>query len=363
MNLINKIGLCLLAILVSAVPLLKLNSALLPVFWSKNLFIYSGSVLVIILIIVSIKWIFLKNKSKIDDKKMVVFFESVIVYFVTFGFTKWALLKFCHLHMTTSLAWMEMPQTMLSGYQKVSHFYGQNYPLVMALGIIELTGAIFMLFRKTRLLGAFILTGSCINILLIDVFFKIPSPILEAVILLVGTSYFLYLEREKLINLFFRNNSNSDNKMLSIYAKWILKLSAIIIPCIIFIPNFQKQYKPSITGKYLITKIVNSDESDESELSKELSSKYDYVYFDLGNYFSLVSSDFEKRQVGHLKIDEKTRKFKVEWIYPKNLRTNLVGQISDLNQDNHMTLSGSMGEEKIQIELQKEEVKSIWMTY
>ena len=264
--------------------------------------------------------------------------------------------------MTTSLAWMEMPMTMLSGEQQLSHFFGQNYPMVVAFGICEITGAILILFRRTRLLGAFILIIMSANIALIDFLYGVKGPFPEACMLLCVSLYIAMQDYDKIVAFFFTASTalpkfNFKNQGF----KNIIRASAIIIPMLILIPKYKVQFRSTLTGKYKIEKMtVNGKEQLADSCNNNI---FSTIYFDLGDYFIFTSNDFNKKQIGHFEFNEATRQFKTTWQYPKGLSDTLFAKVSLPDKENRMTLSGIMGRDTLNMELLKREVKSAAKTY
>ena len=359
---IHKIVVCFLTGILAAYTIKRFNPTYLPN-WIPKISIPITIWLFLLASLLFIPfWQFQERRNKINSTSTLGFLQSVLIYFLAFDFTKWALLKFLHLHMTTSLGWMEMPMTMLSGEQQLSHFFGQNYPMVIAFGICEISGAILILFRKTRLLGSFILFVMCTNIALMDFLYGVKEPFPEVVLLLFVVVYIALQDYDKIKNFFFKANTNLPgfnfkNQLL----KNIIRISAIAIPLLILIPNYEVQFRPNLTGKYKITKMTVNRK--ELLLNSCNDSIFSNVYFDLGDYFVFMSNNFINRQVGRFKFNEATRQFKTVWQYPKGLNDTLHGQISSLNSENIMTLSGIMGKDTLNMELFKMQVRSVSNTY
>lgn len=92
-------------------------------------------------------------------------------------------------------------------------------------------------------------------------------------------------------------------------------------------------------------------------------SSFSTVYFDLGDYLIFMSDNFINRQVGHFEFSEATRQLKTIWQYPKGLNDTLFAEVSSLDKENTMTISGRMGMDMISMELLKMKVKSVSKTY
>ncbi|MFN8306968.1 MAG: hypothetical protein U0T79_09355 [Ferruginibacter sp.] len=368
MDNINKVSLtqkviaCILTAIVFAYPLGRLNPTFRPAFISTPFLVLLGWTIFIAFVAFIFIWQRLEQKNKVNSYSILGLIQSVLVYALAFNFTKWGLLKILRLHMTTSLGFMEMPMTMLSGEKQLSHFFGQSYPMVCVLGLLEISGAIFILFRNTRLLGATILFVMTANIVIIDTLYYVYSPLPEAITLLVGVIYIAYQDKEKIKTFFFNATKdlpkyNFENQFL----KNSLRLSAIIIPVIFLTPLYKTQIRQGITGKYNILKMaVNGVDKAIDKCSDTTFSK---VYFDFGDNLIFTNTNFSKRQIGHFTFNNTARTFEVIWQYPTVVKDIFKGSISNLDNDNRMELNGIMGKDTLRIELEKMQVKNFNETY
>lgn len=355
----QKIIACILTAIVTAYPLARLNPNFFPNTFSARLLAY---LLFGILISVLLFWKYIEKKTKQSSHSILGLVNSILAFALAFHFTKWGLLKILRLHMTDSLGLMEMPMTMVSGDKQLSHFFGQSYPMVCILGILEISGAIFILFRRTRLLGTMILFVMTANIIIIDILYYVHDPLLEAITLLIGVLYLAYQDKEKIISFFFSANKNLPKfKFNSFILKNTLRLLAILIPIIIFTPHYRTQYRQGLTGKYNIEKMtVNGKDKIIDQCSDTTFSK---VYFDLGDFFIFTNNNFTKRQIGHFKIDETSRTFETTWQYPTGIKDNFKGTVTKLDNNNKMKLTGKMGQDTLELDLEKMEIKNFNKTY
>lgn len=358
-SLTQKIIACILTAFVTAYPLARLNPNFFPNTFSARLL---GYLLFAIIISILLFWKNIERKTKQNSHSILGLVNSILAFALAFHFTKWGLLKILHLHVTASLGIMEMPMTMVSGEKQLSHFFGQSYPMVCILGLLEISGALFILFRKTRLLGTMILFVMTANIILIDIMYHVHDPLLEAFTLLAGVLYLAYQDKEKIINFIFSKNGNLpkfnfNNSIL----KNALRLSAILIPVILLTPQYRTQYRQGLTGKYNIEKfIINGKDKNIDQCSDTTFSK---VYFDLGDFFIFTNNNFKKRQIGHFTINEATRTFETTWQYPQGIKDNFKGTVTKIGNNNRMKLSGIMGKDTIEMELEKMEIKNFNITY
>lgn len=361
-SLTKKTFACLITGIVTGYPIFILHEEFLPIWIPKHWHIHLGLLIILFSISFIFIWQYLEKIKKVNSQRVFSFIIGVLIYSLTATFMKWGLLKIVRLHMTTSLGWMEMPMTQLSGMQQLSHFFGQSYPMVFILGLLEILGGIFILFRRIRLLGLLILFVMTTNIIIIDILYDVPHPLLEAIILLVGILYVAFQDYDKIVNFFFKANDNLPKfNFGNKYLKTIIKISAIIIPIIILVPNRKIQFREGITGKYNILKMtINGIDRTIEQCSDTTFSK---VYFDLGDNFIFTNNNFTKKQIGHFALNEKARTFETTWEYPKGLKDKFIGKITNLDNKNRIKLTGKMATDTYEIELEKMEVKNFNKTY
>jgi hypothetical protein len=361
-SLTHKILACLVTGIVTGYPVMRMNEHYIPNWIPRHLHFYLGFIIIIASISFIFIWQYLERNKKVNSQKTFTFLQGILIFSLTAIFMKWGLLKILRLHMTTSLGWMEMPMTMLSGAKQLSHFFGQSYPMVFILGLCEIVGGVLILFRKTRLLGLGILFVMTANIILIDILYKEYGPLPEAIILILGILYLALQDFDRIVNFFFKANDNIprfqfDNK----YIKAIIKILAVLIPIIILVPHREIQFREGITGKYNILKMtINGIEKPIEQCSDTTFSK---VYFDLGDNFIFTNNNFTKKQIGHFALNETARTFETTWEYPKGLKDNFIGKMTPLDNKNRMKLTGTMAKDTFVIELEKMEVKNFNKTY
>lgn len=94
----------------------------------------------------------------------------------------------------------------LSGFELTWFYYGYSHAYGTILGLTQILGGVFLLFRKSALLGAAMLTPAMCNILMINIFFHIAlGAEIAAAFLVASMLLLLWQEREALIGLFWRN--------------------------------------------------------------------------------------------------------------------------------------------------------------
>lgn len=88
----------------------------------------------------------------------------------------------------------------LTGMELMWAFYGYSKPFAITLGILEITGGLLILIRRTRLLGCLFTSTILVNVILQDIYYGVNQGALRAAIWYqLAIILILWLHREKLI--------------------------------------------------------------------------------------------------------------------------------------------------------------------
>ena len=88
----------------------------------------------------------------------------------------------------------------MTGMQLMWAFYGYSKPFALSIGIMEITGGILMLIKRTRIVGCLFVSTILINVILQDIFYEVHVGALRAAIIYqLLIIFILYFNREKLI--------------------------------------------------------------------------------------------------------------------------------------------------------------------
>jgi hypothetical protein len=91
------------------------------------------------------------------------------------------------------------PIGLLSGYNLTWYYFGYSHPYKYILGVVQLSCALLLLFRKSALIAALMTVPMMFNILLINIFYSISRGAeLNAVFILVSMLLLLWHQREAL---------------------------------------------------------------------------------------------------------------------------------------------------------------------
>ncbi|HKC36396.1 MAG TPA: hypothetical protein VKB95_10055, partial [Chitinophagaceae bacterium] len=107
----------------------------------------------------------------------------------------------------------------MSGFELTWAFFGYSKLYNSFIALSQITASIFLLFRRTTLLGAFMLLPIVANIVMIDYSFKILGPLPLAIMLLYMCLFLIAGSWKKLVALFI-NNQTAPAVNYSAHIKW-----------------------------------------------------------------------------------------------------------------------------------------------
>ena len=120
----------------------------------------------------------------------------------------------------------------LTGQQLMWAFYGYSKPFAITLGILEITGGILILIKRTRILGCFLISTILVNVILQDIFYEVNVGALRAAIiyqfLIIAIFWF---NKEKLIQSvkILMNSKALDKSKKSFFIKIGLSIIVFVV--------------------------------------------------------------------------------------------------------------------------------------
>jgi len=120
-------------------------------------------------------------------------------------------------------------------FQMMWAFFGttKEYPII--IGCIEVLGAFLLIFRKTKLLGAVLLTPILLNIIMLDVFYKIHPGALRNAIIFQSVLILIFIIQRKQIIRIFKTMILNNNKTISFGNSAIKFLISVILAFLLYL--------------------------------------------------------------------------------------------------------------------------------
>jgi len=345
---------CVLAGLVMGATFMRITNLFFSEFVPRLVAIGLAVLLLLSAIVFSFVWHRKEKNNTIDSSRTLAWWQGLLRYGIAFDLSTIGWQKMFHLQFVTPIGKLDNPFSSFSLTDLMWAFFGQSYAFTVVIGLLQITGALLLLFSRTRLLALFLLLPVMLNIILIDYYFEIPiGPSVQALIHTAGMLYFLFMEYDRLKAFFFLSKNDLPSiKMNSNLLRNGLRFSVVIIPLLIIITNqrlmpFTFRKMPLPEGRYEVRQLF-INQKDMSDMACR-DSVLTTVYLEHDVVFGFNHP--EKRMIGLYTYDTNTRQMKAIWHYPRDRKDTLIATVSE--GENKLIIDGKMGTERVRMELVK----------
>jgi hypothetical protein len=162
---------------------------------------------------------------------------------ILYGLVRWAIAlvllfygfgKLTHAQFTILDSELDKPMGHVNGFWLTWYYFGYSGVYGTIIALSQIGGAILLTFRKSALLGASLLFPLVVNIVLIDIFYRIDlGALLMAVFVLIGLIILLLFHKRELIAFFWGKQNQlfpsvSSGKRFAA-VQWVVRLALILI--------------------------------------------------------------------------------------------------------------------------------------
>lgn len=292
---------------------------------------------------------FWKNKAAKGDIEITnytAFWQNAVRYTLALDMVMFGGQKFCHLQFYVPLGMLDDPFTAIPNEMLMWAFMGRYHSMVDIIACIEIIGGLLLLFRKTRLVGAFVLLPMLLNIFLLDLYYLNLLVQVYVALEVLALIYLILLEYRRLVDFFLIAKGNAP--LYNFRRQGIgyaVKATVILIPALaLSMHHYQTNYT-EITGKYEVKRVIinNIDQTQaacrDSVLTHVFIDRYDLV---------LGYPDYRNKVIGGYKYNPKTKQITVALHYPR--KDTLTATITPGNGE-MKTLVGKVGGKRLKIEM------------
>ncbi len=273
----------------------------------------SFSIIPFLTVVASVIYALIWQARKTNNPSTLAFWQGLIRYGVAFDLAEFGWAKIFHLQLVMPLSKFDLPYNSFSPSDLFWAFFSHSYLFGCIIAALQITGAMLLLFHRTRLVGVFILLPVLANILLMDIFYQIGfSVVVHTSIMMAGILYFLAIEFNRLKEFFFAATNRLPGLHLSKYVKWVIRLSIIYIPLLLIAMHGSVDKYPGLTGKYEVKQLsigqqlLHRDTCADSILT--------LVYFDIKNGCVFQFNTPAKRWNGT--FTKNSNHIKIKWFSP-----------------------------------------------
>ncbi|WP_133989426.1 hypothetical protein [Dinghuibacter silviterrae] len=336
---------CLLAGLVVGAFLLRQGVT----FFRQWVPIRTMSLIEFLIVLVAVIYAFIWQARKKNSPGTLAFWQGLIRYGVAYDLASFGWEKICHLQLVIPGNWADRPYRSFTPSELFWSFFSHSYLFGCIIAGLQIAGAMLLLFRRTTLVGVFILLPVLANILLMDIFYDIgQSVVVHASIMMLGALYFLFLEFNRLKAFFFAASNNIASLQMPGYMKAAIRLSIIFIPLLLIAMHGNPNRHPALTGKYEVKQLkVNQHFLAPTGCSDSLLT---VVYFEVNDGCVFEFNTPQRRWSGTYKMDKDH--LGISWRNPGG-KPDFKGVLSRDPATGMVVMTGVLGGDSTEVTLQK----------
>ena len=133
-----------------------------------------------------------------------VWLQGIIRGWLALSISTYGFAKILNTQFQTADYRLDMPLSSFDGMSLTWYYFGYSYPLAVIIALFQIGGSILLLYRRTTFLGAMILLPVMVNIVLINIFYKITTgAFFNSVVYLLALVFLLMLHVNKLKIIFW----------------------------------------------------------------------------------------------------------------------------------------------------------------
>lgn len=324
---------------------------------------YLGQIVISLLIAIgySIYW-HKKEKAGVSNSgKIHAIARGIIRYWLASQICTYGFAKILGTQFHTPDYRLDMPLGEVNGFGLTWYYYGYSYTLAVIIASVQIGGSILLLFRKTTLLGAFILLPVMVNILLINIFFTIASgAFLNSILFTLALILLISIEQRK-IRAFFQLTTDDLPAIKLGFFKYVLKF--LMVACafgLIYYYVVADAADKRLLGTWQIQTLIKNKDTIAANAWQVDSTAWTKVYIE-GRYGIALSPNPykyipEKSKKGSYTYDTTAHTLVASFPVKEKQVDTLKAVVSNLTPKT-MTLQGTLAKDSITMVLTRIERK------
>nr|WP_295871916.1 hypothetical protein [uncultured Chitinophaga sp.] len=308
--------------------------------------------LLMVFLLTAVVWHYRERRHPALSLHWLPVIQGILLYTLAIDLCTFGWNKIYHLQMVVPLGQLDIPFSALSGEELTWAYFGWSYPYMVAIAIMQMTCALLLLWRRTRLLGLIMIVPVLLNIILMDTFYRMPPGVLlHALILMSGVAYLLAVLRRPLVEFFLRRDWLPIGSGWGAPVKWLLRAGVAVIPFMLNATYDYPNHHPELTGKYIVRQLtVNHIPCGRPATGDSLLTK---VFMDLENDFVLEFNDWRRRYIGTYEYHPWDGRISARWRYPAGVHEAFAGTLKSDGKKGTWRFKGILGKDTVEMQLVK----------
>ena len=233
-----------------------------------------------------------EEKGKINSEKLRSLIGGIVRYWLAASICSYGFAKILKAQFFQSISANDSLVQSLSGFDLTWNYFGHSYALAVIIAIFQIGGSVLLLFRRTTLLGAFILLPVMLNILLINLFYNIGAlPFLYSILYTLGLVYLLVFRWKDIKAILFKPIYTFPAIRLG-FVKVLLRIFVIVYP-LGLIYHFVYTDKPLfLVGKWHVDQMIRNNDTLKSNAWLTDSAAWENIYFEKNGTIFISSNPY-----------------------------------------------------------------------
>jgi hypothetical protein len=258
----------------------------------------------------SIPWHKRENRNHSSSEKIHGWLRGMLRYWLAMMIAYYGFGKLFRTQFATSFKRADIPVGQLNGFELTWNYFGHSYPLAVTIGLLQIGGAILLLFRRSTLFGVVLLLPVMVNIVLIILLYKIaPGAFLNSILFTLGLLYLLLLNRSALIKVFWPPVDPPPVRLG--FLKQVFRFLAIGAPFGIIFYFVSKSPVSPLAGKWTVDRLVRNRDTVKANTWLTDTTAWTTVYIEERSTLTLCPNPY---------IFDAKKSRVAQYIYKKDLR-------------------------------------------
>jgi len=246
-----------------------------------------------------------------------------------------------------------------SGITLTWFYFGYSRTMVLILAGIQIFGGIFLMYRKTVLIGVLMLLPMMLNIILINVFYDIAyGALINSLLISAALIYLILLDFDRIKSALLNyHEALTAHFVKSGWVATLLCVSAVGLAAGgIKVRIAKNPVDKTLYGVYNVEELTRNGKVLAKDAWLTDSTAFARIYFSglYGCAFSPNPYRYKPAESlrGSYTFNESREELKVKYTNPKSLTDTVTYSVKDRTHD-HVTIAGILGSDTLQLKLKR----------
>ena len=238
---------------------------------------------------------------------------------------------------------LDKPLRQVEGFWLTWYYFGYSTVYGNVIAVVQIICGLLLTFRRTTLLGAILLFGIMVNIVLVDIFYHVPvDGLYSAILIMACLAFILFYNRAQIVKVFviLQEQVHSTNNQKPIL-QYLSRVFILLIPAVFtyWLAHYGNRHPTELDGVWQV------EETKHSGLPSK-------IYFERNRaYLCVFKYDNGKSEDHHFEVDPQGKNVVIYNRWLSKGEKKLEGTYT--LQNNSMVISGKHENSDIKIMLRK----------